>query len=321
MNNVFKKKSTIQKITYNSYTNYLIIEQDFFITQQTIKKILHQYFKLKYTYLNKIYLTKKKDLKEINYKFKQQNIFLKKQIFLIEIDKKKIKFDTFNTIKSILNHHIHNNILIVYVKNINQETIIEKIKQLSNSYQIKIIYCQYLSKNETKKWIKKKNQVMKLDLKQSIIDILSYYYERNLLLLYKTLKMLKIISINKKIKTKCVKKIIHDNVNFNIQHLIKSIFQNKKKQITRILNYLQYHKYDINVILRYIQNYLIQYIKLKYQKKNDDKNNMNHKNLNYDLNHKKLYILIKKLVQLDIDIKKKNKDFLWNQLKIYIMML
>ncbi|CAL4322545.1 DNA polymerase III subunit delta [Buchnera aphidicola (Pterocallis alni)] len=318
--NIYIKPKKVKKILLkNFYYNYLIIENNFMISQEIQEKIIKHYNKKKYNTIIQLQVTSKIDFKKIYYEYQQKQLFIKKKILFVTVQH-IINTNIINSINILLNYG-NNNIILVFILPDLQCRYMYLLNGLNNT-KIIIISCNNISKIKNKIWIIKQTKKMNLHLKNPIIKILSYYYENNLFMLFKILQILKIIN-PKKITTQYIKNIIEDSVYFTFKQLLYSLLLKKKIQYIRILNFFQKNNYNILSLLRYIQKKIILLIELKNKYKKNTTHNIQKKNkfILENINQKKIYKIIHYLQKIEQNIKKYDNDLIWIYFKMLITII
>ncbi|WP_343182425.1 DNA polymerase III subunit delta [Buchnera aphidicola] len=316
----------LEKKIFQKIYHFLIIEQDFFISQKTIKKILFYYCSKEHKVIQ-IIIKKKNHWENVYFEYRQDKIFDKKKILILILENKKIDYVTITALSKIFKYKNNNIILIIYFKKISNKHNIEIISKKLQKYPIGIIPNPVFTKNELNQWIKKKIKKINLKLNSSIINILSHLYKKNLLFLYKILEGLKIINKKKKITVQLVNQITQNTLNFYISDLIHAIFQKKIIKSCYIIDFLKRNKYDISHIIRSIQIHIIYFIHIKEKKIYDHylhifkkyivlkKEDKDFTKLINDINNTQLYKIINLIYKIEINIKKKNNQLSWYYLK------
>ncbi|WP_343128085.1 DNA polymerase III subunit delta [Buchnera aphidicola (Takecallis taiwana)] len=316
----------IKKIKLTNINCYFILEEDFFIAQEVQTCILKYYQKKNFLHIIKIIIQSHDTWNKVYHEYQQRDFFFQKKILLIIFNKNNIHHNLQYILHQIQKYNNKNIILIIRCNNTHHVNNIITLKKIIQSNQI-IIYCPYLTIHCTKQWIKKKIHVMNFCLKSKIIDLLSYHYERNLLMLFKILEILQIINTNTNITTKYIQEIIVDQVSFSIKHWIYALFSKNHIQAVRMLTFFQKVKYNISQLIRALQNNLIHLIHLKeyniYTKYlNNNKKNIifYDKTLNlqiifHNMNYNKIYNIINILTTLEINNKNCKHELLWEYIK------
>ncbi|QCI26078.1 DNA polymerase III subunit delta [Buchnera aphidicola] len=319
----------IKKISIKKQNCYFIIEEDFFLSNEIQKIILTQYKKETY-HIIKIHIKLHVDWNMVYHEYQQTELFFKKKVLIITIDKNKCNHETIFHIKNIIQQKNKEIIFILHYINFSYKHDIIFFKNIIGSNQI-IINCRYLNIKKTKLWIQKIILNMKINLTEDIIDLLSNFYEKNLLMLFKMLQVLKIINTNKNLTKKYIKNISVNHIQFNINHWIYELFSNHKLQAIKILNYFKKNKYKILYLLQAIKINLIYLIHMKlnyidqnYFHKHQKKIIFFEKKLKYKIhikhiNYKKIYKIINFLQKIDIYYKTFHHQLLWEKLKILII--
>ncbi|CAL4043114.1 DNA polymerase III subunit delta [Buchnera aphidicola (Phyllaphis fagi)] len=318
------KNKLIKKI----YLYYFIIGKEFVIYQE-IEKIIFKFFK-KNELFNKITITINTDTdwEKIYFEYQQQNLFIKKKIIIVTIKDKILNKYTISKIYQIIKYKNKNILLILKLTHCNSKKIIKYLISIFNNIEGIILSCDTLKKQDIETWIIKKIKNIDLNLTYQSIQLLAYYYQKNLLMLIKVLEVLKLISIsNPNLTTKYIQKEIIENcIKFNIINLINTLLSNNRIQSIQILNYFKKTKYDVLHLIQQIQSYLIYFIKIKKEiniislKYTSNIKNQIFKKLNYEINPIKIYKIINFLTNIEISIKTYNTRSIWLDLKTLITM-
>lgn len=319
------KYNMIKKIPVTNINCYFILEEDFFLANEVQKFILHHYKKKKY-YIIKIVITSHDTWNKVYQEYQQTNFFFKKKILLIILKTIKTNDNLYQKLQKIKQYNNKNIILLIHITNKNYDNNIILLKKIVTSHQI-IIDCPYLTIQNTKIWIKKIIHTMNLNLSSEIISLLSYNYERKLLMLFKILEIFKIISVNHKIKKKYVQEILLDNVSFSIKHWIYALFTKNHIQAIRMLKFFKKKQYNISHLIRSIQKNLIYLIHIKenYLYKNylysfqQDiifyDNKLILKTISKNISYKKIFQIINVLQIIEINNKNHNYELIWEYIK------
>ncbi|WP_367677017.1 hypothetical protein [Buchnera aphidicola] len=316
----------IKKITITKINCYFILEEDFFLANEVQEFILQHYKKKQYDYIIKIIIKSNDTWNKVYREYQQTDFFFKKKILLIILKKIKKNYNLYQILQKIQKYNNTNIILLIRITNKNYDNNSIILKNIVTSNQI-IIDCPYLTIQYTKIWIRKIIHTIKLNLCSEIIALLSYNYERNLLMLFKILEIFKIISLNHKITKKYVQEILSDNVSFSIKHWIYALFSKNHMQAIRMLNFFKKNKYNISYLIRSIQKNLIYLIHIKenYLYKNYlcsfqqdiifHDNTLKLKTITKNISYKKIFQTINILKILEINNKNHKHELLWEYIK------
>lgn len=126
-----------------------------------------------------------------------------------------------------------------------------------------MINCNTPSIEQFPQWIKQQLQQRSLNLEQQSIDLLSYYYEGNLLALTQTLEQLKLLYPTDKISYDQLAQNINDSAIFTPYHWVDALIMGKTKRSVHILQQLKMNAVEPLILLRVIQRELILLINLK----------------------------------------------------------
>ncbi|MCW5197158.1 DNA polymerase III subunit delta [Buchnera aphidicola] len=316
-----------QELKKKIYFYHFIIEKEFVIYQE-IKKTILNFCKIN-NFLHTVYIIIQYniDWEKIYFEYKQKNFFIKKKIIIVNIKNKVLDLYTIQKIHQITQHKNKNIAIIFELNNLNSNYKIPYLIKIFNTIDGIMILGKKLKTPEIKKWIKKKIINTNVNIKQKTIQILSNYYQNNLLILSKILEIIKIISINNDLKTKNIdEEIIENFIQFKITDFIHELLSKNTIQAIKILNHFKKKKYDKLLLIQKIQTYLIHFVKIQnnmpLNTKQYSSNNINKifKKNNYHIRNKKLYKIINFLTKIEIKIKKYNTKLFWFNLKILITM-
>lgn len=127
------------------------------------------------------------------------------------------------------------------------------------------INCQPLNSESLLHWLKQQAKQLSIELSQSVIERLGYYYEGNLLALSQILEQIKLLYPNGDISFNQIEHIINDVAIFSPYHWIDAILTGKVKRTIHILQQLKANDMEPLILLRTLQKELILLINLKKQ--------------------------------------------------------
>lgn len=324
-------KITPEKINYSTCNKtdkiYLIIGNNSYLKRESLKKICKIMKTYKFEEKHNFNIQPKTNWNKIYQQSKSISLFSKRKIFILTIIEneisKKLEKKIIHLIKII-----NKNILLIF--NIKKITNNNKNNILYKTIKQKTIYinCNNKKNNFIHELITKKTLIPKTN---NCIKNYYNYIQKNLTKTNYTLK--KISTINKKIFTiNYIKKFLNNSNNFKICHLIESILSKDHIKSIYILNKLKKENIEILIILHIIKN--IVFITLLLKKKHNIQNIKNifekyklYKNKSQIITFEKQtnICIIEKAIQfiskIEIQIKTKNKDEIWNKLKTLFIIL
>lgn len=327
---IYAQYNNLKKISIDNIKIYFILEEDFFLSYEIQTIILVHYAKKNFHNIIKISITSDINWNILFHEYQQMNLFKQKKILIVTINKIQNINHTYSKINYILQYNNPNIILILRFLDIHSKNKILFLKNINDKNQI-IIHCPYLTIEETKQWVKKKIIKMNININTDVINILSFHYEKNLLMLFKTLQILKIINFNTNLTKKYILGIIKSHKSFNIKNWIHALFAKNKLKAIQILYFLKKKKYKISYLIQSLKNNLIYLIHLKenYIYKNylnkynkniifDNKNNK-YQEILENINYIKIYKIINTLTKIELHNKKFQNELLWEKLKTLIL--
>ncbi|ADP66258.1 DNA polymerase III subunit delta [Buchnera aphidicola] len=320
------KKSLMQKLHYF----YIFLGEDFFLLEKNQDMILN--FAYKKGFLEKIIIDveKNQDWKKIILFYKTNNLFFKKTTLVINFLIKKLNVILIQNLNKMFSL-LHPDILIILKFN-HLSRFIQKNKSLKEFKNYNIVSCFTPYNLNFINWIKYEIQEKKINIEEKAFFLLCKYYEGNTLFIYKILDMLFIIWPDTCITEKKIKKIIIEFFDVSPSYWINSIFQGKTEKSFYILNIFFKKKYNPIILVRSLQKDLLQLIHMKREKKISiyvmlEKYNIFVTRRKFfikafnKINNDSLLKAIQILVKIEVNIKKKYNNDVWNQLQELILIL
>lgn len=180
-------------------------------------------------------------------------------------------------------------------------------------------------------WIKNYLQQLQMTIEQPAVELLSYYYEGNLLALTQIIEQLKLLYPNQTLTYEQVESNINDSAIFTPFHLIDAMISNKAKRATHVLHQLKMNDFEPLILIRMIQRELILLINLKLalaekspREAFDEYRVWQNRRTMYSayLNRfdiKKLFALLATLTEIEISLKHNNDLPAWDAMLILTM--
>ncbi|CAL4322916.1 DNA polymerase III subunit delta [Buchnera aphidicola (Periphyllus testudinaceus)] len=313
INDIYKKNKSC----------YIIYGKEYFLIQKYKEIILKKLKKNNIKNFINIEINVDKNWEEFFYKCKKRNFFYKKKIIILKININNINNNILKKIhknKFIINF----NIIIIILKESNYKKIINyNLKKKIFKNQL-LIPCFNFKKYEFFQWITTYLKNNTIDEKSK--NFLYKRYKNDILLLNQNLDFLSLSLLNKKITIKKIKKIlIHDKV-YTIFEWMNYLLLGKNKKSLLILHILYKIKTAPLIIVRFLENKIVNLILLKKKKKNKIEKFFKEKKIWQS--HKKLYLrsikknkysnflkIIKSLNWIKLSIKSIEEESIWIILK------
>ncbi|ANF17161.1 hypothetical protein XW81_02020 [Buchnera aphidicola (Schlechtendalia chinensis)] len=259
--------------------------------------------------------------------FKNNNLFSKKKIIILHIPQNTLTAEIQKQLSN-LSIFLNSNLLLIIQTNISKympNNIWFKIFQLKGT----IIRCENLLNQELSVWTQNKIHDLKINIQEDAIKLLLKVYKNNIEFLYNSLNVLKLIWPNSLIDINNVKNIISNEAIFTLEEWIDTILIGNFEKSVKILNNFYIKNNSYPVLLRSLQNNLLAILMIKRQKFTNFINILTqfkiskhrHSFLINIARHKSLNNInrsIKLLMNIEINVKKKHTQFIWNQLKILL---
>ncbi|QJC33363.1 DNA polymerase III subunit delta [Enterobacteriaceae endosymbiont of Donacia clavipes] len=306
-----------KKIYNKNFFCYIIAGDELFFIKKNINSLFNKFLKLKFIKNNVIIVDKNFIWDYIFSKFSITDIFYEKQIIHLIFLNTNIFLKFIKNIKFLINLTDKNNILIIEIHN-NISLYIEKIIKniINNKFSI-FIKCNKLNNIEFINWTNYCFQKINLTINKNIYNLLQNYFSDNLILLDQIIKN---ISLQKKNQNFSPLSIIYNNINNFIlikeNNLINSLLVGNIENSINIIKHMKHIQQNPFLILNKLQKNIFLLLKLyrnskKYSldiifKKNkiiSIKKKIFFKTSLKRINYKKLYLIIKLLLKIEINIK------------------
>ncbi|WP_343187666.1 DNA polymerase III subunit delta [Buchnera aphidicola (Periphyllus koelreuteriae)] len=317
-----KKNDIINNIYKENKSFYIIYGKEYFLIEKYKDLILEKFKNEKIKNFKNVEINNNKNWKNFFYQCQKKNFFYKKKIIILKINIKNIDNKILKKIKK-KKFITNSNIIIIILNKSNYIKIINyhyKKKIFSNSL---LIPCFNLSKYEFFKWIKKYLKTINIDYKSQ--NFLYKRFKNNILLLNQNLDILSLIFFKKKITKKKIEKILFYDKIYTIFEWINNLLLGNKKKSLIILHTLYKFKIHPLIIIKHLENQLINLILFK---KNINKIKEIFKKKKIWKNNQKLYLrsikknsylnflkIIKSLNWIKKSIKNIEEESIWIILK------
>ncbi|QJC30033.1 DNA polymerase III subunit delta [Enterobacteriaceae endosymbiont of Plateumaris sericea] len=337
MNQILIKNTNVN-IYKNKYNCYTIIGNEPLFIKQTIINLRNQIKILNFIEYNSIIIDNKIKWNLIFNHFLEKNFFYKKKIInLIFLDKKIfIKF------KKEINYFFKIiNIDIILILEIHTDIAITSnfIFKIINNKLFLLVICNKLNNIQLIHWTNLEIKKLNLSLDDYNCKLLCYLYEDNLTFLYQTLKDISLLYPKEKnIDSKIILNITNNFLFIKYYDLIDSILLEEKQHSINILTKMKYEGINPFIILNKITDNIFILLILK---RNINKSNFNLllekflipknkyiilTNLLKKITHNKLYLSIKLLLEIEINIKSflindYIKKYFWIDLEKLILLI
>ncbi|QIQ21593.1 DNA polymerase III subunit delta [Zophobihabitans entericus] len=180
-------------------------------------------------------------------------------------------------------------------------------------------------------WLNQQAQAKGLKLEPQSIELLSYYYEGNLLALSQILEQLILLFPEGKVSFEQIENNINDSAIFTPYHWIDAILAGKTKRTMHILQQLKLNEVEVLILLRTIQRELLLLINLKRssmpvrQAFDQYKVWQNRRPLFTQILNRlalhDLYQALNKLTQIEISLKQDYSTEIWRELESLSLLL
>ncbi|OTQ58175.1 DNA polymerase III subunit delta [Gilliamella sp. A7] len=190
------------------------------------------------------------------------NLFSNKTLLCIDIAEGVLNVSVaakLNTLCEMLTPDI--GLIISMVKITKTQENASWYKALSD--QLVVVNCSTPEAAQLPQWIKSYLQQMQIAIESPAIELLSYYYEGNLLALTQLIEQLNLLYPNQTISYEQVESNINDSAIFTPFHWIDAMLSNKAKRATHILQQLKMNDFEPLILMRIVQRELILLINLK----------------------------------------------------------
>ena len=194
------------------------------------------------------------------------------------------------------------------------------------SDKLVVVNCVTPDAAQLPQWIRAYLQQMQMTIEQPAIELLSYYYEGNLLALTQIIEQLKLLYPNQTITYDQVESNINDSAIFTPFHWIDAMIANKAKRAMHVLQQLKMNDFEPLILMRIVQRELILLINLKLALADksprqvfdeyrvwQNRRSMYSAYLNrFDI--KSLFALLATLTDIEISLKQNNDLSIWDAL-------
>ena len=194
------------------------------------------------------------------------------------------------------------------------------------SDKLVVVNCSTPEAAQLPQWIKSYLQQMQIAIESPAIELLSYYYEGNLLALTQIIEQLNLLYPNQTISYEQVELNINDSAIFTPFHWIDAMLSNKAKRAIHVLQQLKMNDFEPLILMRIIQRELILLINLKLALSEksprqvfdeyrvwQNRRSMYNSYLNrFDI--KALFALLATLTDIEISLKHNNDLPIWDAL-------
>ena len=190
------------------------------------------------------------------------NLFSNKTLLCIDIAEGVLNVSVaakLNTLCEMLTPDI--GLIISMVKITKTQENASWYKALSD--QLVVVNCSTPEAAQLPQWIKSYLQQMQIAIESPAIELLSYYYEGNLLALTQLIEQLNLLYPNQTISYEQVESNINDSAIFTPFHWIDAMLSHKAKRATHVLQQLKMNDFEPLILMRIIQRELILLINLK----------------------------------------------------------
>ena len=190
------------------------------------------------------------------------NLFSNKTLLCIDIAEGVLNVSVaakLNTLCEMLTPDI--GLIISMVKITKTQENASWYKALSD--QLVVVNCSTPEAAQLPQWIKSYLQQMQIAIESPAIELLSYYYEGNLLALTQIIEQLNLLYPNQTISYEQVELNINDSAIFTPFHWIDAMLSNKAKRAIHVLQQLKMNDFEPLILMRIIQRELILLINLK----------------------------------------------------------
>lgn len=189
------------------------------------------------------------------------------------------------------------------------------------------IQCQTPEGANLTRWITQRSTAMQLHLDEPSLQLLSFYYEGNLLALNQTLERLSLLYPDGKLTLPRLEQAINDASYFTPYHWIDALLAGKTKRAIHILHKLHETDTEALILLRLIQKELLLLIRLKkgmqhtplktlFDQERIWQNRRPHYNrLLNELEPSQLYLALNQLTEIEISLKQDFNNNVWWELE------
>lgn len=323
------KKKLIKKL----HPFYILLGEDFCLLERNQNLILN--FSYKKGFLEKVIIDieKDKDWNKIVLLYKTKNLFFKKTTLIINFLIKKLNNFLIEKVYKIF--FLFDSDILIILKFNHLSYFVQRNKLLNkflNCHYNSIVSCFTPYNLSFINWIQYEIKEKNINMEEKALSLLCKHYKGNTLFIYNVLNIISITWPDTPITRTKLKKIIIDFFEFSELSWINSIFENQREKSIYILNIFLKRKYNPLVLVRSLQKDLYKLIHMK----RETKINMNTFSEDYNISSlrdkhfmnalKKINCInllkaIQILVKIEINIKKKYNNDVWNQLQELTLIL
>ena len=325
------KKIRAEKITQQlGAPYYLILGSDPYLKHYALTELRNAFKQAEY--VEQLYFTinGQTDWSTIYESCHAMNLFSNKTLLCLEIGEgiPNVSVATkLNTLCEMLTPDI--GLIITLIKITKTQENSAWYKALSDN--LVVVNCLTPEAVQLPLWIKNYLQQIQMTIELSAIELLSYYYEGNLLALTQIIEQIKLLYPNQTITYEQVESNINDSAIFTPFHLIDAMISNKSKRTIHILHQLKMNDFEPLILMRMIQRELILLINLKLalaekspREAFDEYRVWQNRRTMYSayLNRfdiKKLFALLATLTEIEISLKHNNDLPAWDAMLILTM--
>ncbi|QIQ42016.1 MAG: DNA polymerase III subunit delta [Buchnera aphidicola (Microlophium carnosum)] len=329
MNNITPdklKKQLMQKLE----SFYIFLGEDTFLLERNQDLVLNFAYKKGFSKKVIMNIEKDTDYKKIILFCKTKNLFFKKTTLVVNFLIKKLNMIANEYIYQIFS--LFNPDILMILKFNHLSHFFKKNKLFYTFKKCNIVSCFTPYNLHFINWITYEMQEKNIEMEEKAFFLLCKYYEGNTLFIYKILDILSITWPNTCISAEKIKNVIINFFDLSPLHWINSIFQRQIEKSIYILNVFCKKQYNPLILVRYLQTDLLKLIYIKREKKISmhillEKNNVWSTRYKFfinafkKINNSSLLKAIQILVKIEINIKKKYNNDVWNQLQELTLIL
>lgn len=306
--------------------NYLITGNDLLLQNEVQIELsysaLKQGFDEKFSFI----ITPQTDWQAITECCQSMGLFSSKTRLILQFPETGLTAEHHNHLNT-LSTLLHDDLILILVipKWLKKDENSRWFKQLNDSAVM--IHCATPDINQLPAWIKKRAQQLQLNLDYESIQLLSHYYEGNLLALSQILQQLQLLYDSSVITLPRLEDIIQNAAQFTPYHWLDALLKGKKQRTWHILQQLKQEEIEPIILLRILQKELFLLLAIN-QRPNSmslkaafDQHNVwqNRRALLTEalqrLSLSRLQHLLTKLTQLDGAFKQQSGNILWQGLE------
>ncbi|ALD15377.1 DNA polymerase III subunit delta [Buchnera aphidicola (Aphis glycines)] len=321
------KKKIIKKLNFF----YILLGEDLILLNNNEKIIFHfakkEHFKENYI----INVKENTDWNQVINFYNSNDLFIKKKILVINLTTKNFNSVLIQNIKKLF-----------FIKNIDILTII-KFNQLSKNFtkylstrnkvfNTHVIWCFTPYGTNFINWLKYEIQEKKIEMTKNAFLLLCKNYEGNTLSIYHVLNMITLTWKNQNITSQKIQYIINEFSVFTPSDWINAIFYNQIDKAFYILDIFRKQKYNPLILIRSLQQDLLQLIYIKREKITNIDSILKQNKIFFNrlkffkfaiksINFSNFLKVIRILLQIEIKIKEEYNFDIWVELKTLILLL